>query len=250
MTSSVAGCRARMASDRNVPFCQGSSALSRPMREEAPAARMTPANEGERAIANYNPSGEAHSVWISELVRGSFVDITFRGTTPVKPRQNDLRDISRNHLVSSLSCLQDGGALSGMNNVPLSFTGAFAGKRVSGFNALVSSKILSPSSSHLPCHSCTPTRVTEHLLITMLCRGVKLISHVNLSPQSTCGLHVKSTSKYRPPILRQCGTLRTNREVTAVPTMSSMPPSIAHTPNFASHKNPGEKIAPQKIAAS
>jgi len=36
--------------ERNVPSRQGSKALSRPMREDAPAARMTPANDGERAI--------------------------------------------------------------------------------------------------------------------------------------------------------------------------------------------------------
>src|SRR5438309_7806438 len=50
ITSSVAGCRARIAAERNVPSRQGRSALSRPMREDAPAARITPANEGERAM--------------------------------------------------------------------------------------------------------------------------------------------------------------------------------------------------------
>src|SRR5437016_3269238 len=39
-----------MAAERKVPLCQGNRALSRPMRVEAPAARMTPANEGERGI--------------------------------------------------------------------------------------------------------------------------------------------------------------------------------------------------------
>src|SRR6185312_17550489 len=40
-----------MAVERNVPPCHGSNALSRPMREDAPADKITPANEGERAIA-------------------------------------------------------------------------------------------------------------------------------------------------------------------------------------------------------
>src|SRR5229473_3092370 len=39
-----------MAQERNVPPRQGSSALSRPMREDSPAARTTPANEGESAM--------------------------------------------------------------------------------------------------------------------------------------------------------------------------------------------------------
>src|SRR5215469_6508677 len=50
ITRSVRGCKARMAAERNVPPRHGSSALSRPMRDDAPAARMTPANEGARAM--------------------------------------------------------------------------------------------------------------------------------------------------------------------------------------------------------
>src|SRR5579859_7323894 len=53
ITSSVADCSTWMAAERNVPPCQGNSALSRPMRDEAPAARITPANDGERGIREY-----------------------------------------------------------------------------------------------------------------------------------------------------------------------------------------------------
>src|SRR5450755_3698655 len=58
-TKSVASSRERIAADRKVSFdgscpstCggQGSSALSVPMREDSPAARMTPAKLGERAM--------------------------------------------------------------------------------------------------------------------------------------------------------------------------------------------------------
>src|SRR5215813_13998680 len=50
ITSSVSGWRARMAEERKVSPCQESKALSWPMRVEAPAARITPANDGAKRI--------------------------------------------------------------------------------------------------------------------------------------------------------------------------------------------------------
>lgn len=50
MTRSVTRCKASMAEERNVPPRHGNSALSRPMREDAPAARITPAKDGEIGI--------------------------------------------------------------------------------------------------------------------------------------------------------------------------------------------------------
>src|SRR5215469_1675536 len=50
ITSSVTGCNMRIAAERKVPLRQGSSALSRPMRVDEPAARTTPANEGDRGM--------------------------------------------------------------------------------------------------------------------------------------------------------------------------------------------------------
>src|SRR5262249_58760808 len=57
ITRSVSGCSARIAAERNVPPRQGSRALSRPMRVDAPADKTTPAKEGARAMLdtyNYN----------------------------------------------------------------------------------------------------------------------------------------------------------------------------------------------------
>src|SRR5215468_11317759 len=50
ITSSVNGWSARMAEERKVSPCQESKALSWPMRVEAPAARITPANDGAKRI--------------------------------------------------------------------------------------------------------------------------------------------------------------------------------------------------------
>src|ERR1044071_3778155 len=49
-TSSTCGFSISMAPERKVPLPHGSRALSEPMREDSPAARMTPAKLGERAM--------------------------------------------------------------------------------------------------------------------------------------------------------------------------------------------------------
>jgi hypothetical protein len=51
-----------MAAERNVPLPQGSKALSRPMREDAPAERMSPANDGESAMNKYTAPDRYFSI--------------------------------------------------------------------------------------------------------------------------------------------------------------------------------------------
>src|SRR5436853_6831444 len=49
-TRSQCGCKLAMADPKKVFPCQGSRALSRAMRDDSPAARMTPAKLGARAM--------------------------------------------------------------------------------------------------------------------------------------------------------------------------------------------------------
>src|SRR2546423_11896039 len=55
-----------MADDKKFPPLQGSSALSCPMREDDPAARITPANDGDSRMQRqyYIPSLRPHNrIW-------------------------------------------------------------------------------------------------------------------------------------------------------------------------------------------